>query len=200
MGAGFSLDLIRMEGKVEVQGMHYKGVPMDRLSADVVYAAKEIRATNVKVASGGGEGVGEIRYTLDPRFVYFHNVESTLPVREFSPVFGEKVRQTMEPYEFVDRPRVTLEGKIDLEEKFRTDMRATGKSAAGLHYVVAGKKLLFRDVDLEVKIQGKKTTVRTQEKKWASLLGGKVKVEVVVDGPVGKKSQQTRVDLQGVDL
>lgn len=206
MGAGFSQDLIRMEGKVEVQGMHYKGVPMDRLSADVVYAAKEIRATNVKVASGGGEGVGEIRYTLDPRFVYFHNVESTLPVREFSPVFGEKVRQTMEPYEFVDRPRVTLEGKIDLEEKFRTDMRATGKSAAGLHYEVAGKKLHFRDVDLEVKIEGNekkqtgKTTVKTQDKKRASLLGGQVKVEVTVDGPAGKKSQHTQVDLEGVDF
>ena len=200
MGAGFSADLIRMEGQMQVEGMKYKGVSMDRLSADLVYASREIRATKVRVMSGGGEGKGEITYTLEPRFVHFHQVESTLPVREFSTVFGEKVRQTMVPYEFVERPFVTLEGKIDLEEKFRTDMRATGKSAAGLYYVVAGKKLHFRDVDLEVKIQGKKTTVKNQDKKWASLLGGKVKVEVAVEGPVGKKSQQTRIELEGVDF
>ena len=106
----------------------------------------------------------------------------------------------MEPYEFVERPFVTLAGKIDLEETFQTDLRATGKSAAGLHYVVAGKKLHFRDVDLEVKIQGKKTTVETREKKWASLLGGKVKIKVEVEGPVGKKSQRTEIDLEGVDF
>ena len=200
MGAGFSPDLIRLEGKLLAEGMRYKGVPMDRLSADVVYATREIRATNVRVLSGEGEGKGEIRYTLDPRFVYFHQVESTLPVREFSPVFGEKVRETMQPYEFVDRPFVTLEGKIDLEEKFRTDMTATGKSAAGLHYEVAGKKLLFRDVNLEVKIQGKKTTVRTQDKKPGSLWGGRVEVDVTVEGPVGKKNQKTMVKLQEVDF
>lgn len=202
MGAGFSPDLVRMEGRMEIQGMRYKGVVMDQLSADLVYASREIRGTNVRVTSGGGEGKGEINYTFDPWFVFFHNVESTLPVKEFSPIFGEKIRRTMEPYEFVDRPFVTLEGRVDLDEKFRTDLRATGKSAAGLRYVVAGKKLHFRDVDLEVKIQGKKVTVKTQEKKWASLadLGGKVKVEVAVEGPVGKKSQQTRIDLEEVDF
>ena len=200
MGAGFSPDLIRLEGKVQARAMRYKGVPMDELDADVVYASREIRAPNVRVTSGGGEGKGEIRYTLDPRFVYFHNVESTLPVREFSPVFGEKVRETMQPYEFVDRPSVTLEGKIDLEEKFRTDMTATGKSAAGLYYVVAGKKLHFRDVNLEVKIQGKKTTVKTRGNQPASLWGGRIGVEVAVDGPKGKKTQNTRVELQDVDF
>lgn len=200
MGAGFSPDLIRLEGRLEAAGMKYKGVPMDILTADVVYAAREIRATNVRVTSGGGEGKGEIRYTLSPRFVYFHNVESTLPVREFSPVFGEKVRETMQPYEFVDRPLVTMEGKIDLEEKFRTDMTATGKSAAGLHYEFAGQKLRFRDVHLEVKIQGTKTTVRTQDQKPGSLWGGQVGVNVEVDGPPGKKTQNTRVDLKDVDF
>ena len=200
MGAGFSPDLIRLEGKLEAAGMKYKGVPMDQLSADLVYASREIRATNVRVTSGGGEGKGEIRYTLNPRFVSFHNVESTLPVREFSPVFGEKVRETMQPYEFVDRPFVTMEGKIDLEEKFRTDMRATGKTVAGLQYVVAGQKLHFRDVYLEVGIQGTKTTVKTQEKKPGSLWGGQVEVDVTVDGPKGKKSQNTRVKLQEVDF
>ena len=200
MGAGFSPDLIRLEGDLRVKGMRYKGVPMDELTADVVYASREIRATRVKVTSGGGEGKGELRYTLEPRFVYFHDVESTLPVREFSPVFGEKVRETMQPYEFVDRPFVTLEGKIDLEEKFRTDMTATGKSAAGLHYVVAGQKLHFRDVNLEVKIQGTRTTVKTQEKKPGTLWGGQVEVDVAVDGPKGKKTQNTRVKLKEVDF
>ena len=200
MGAGFSPDLIRLEGRLEAAGLKYKGVPMDQLTADVVYASREIRATNVRVTSGGGEGKGEVRYTLDPRFVYFHHVESTLPVREFSPVFGEKVRETMQPYEFVDRPFVTLEGKIDLEEKFRTDMTATGKSAAGLHYEVAGKKLLFRDVNLEVKIQGKKTTVKTRDKQPGSLWGGQVEVDVSVDGPKGKKTQKTQVKLKEVDF
>jgi len=199
-GAGFSPDLIRLEGRLEAAGLKYKGVAMDQLTADMVYAAREIRATNVRVTSGGGEGKGEIRYTLAPRFVYFHKAESTLPVREFSPVFGEKVRETMQPYEFVDRPFVTLEGKIDLEEKFRTDMTATGKSAAGLHYVVAGKKLHFRDVHLEVKIQGTKTTVKTQEKKPGSLWGGQVEVDVTVDGPKGKKTQNTQVKLKDVDF
>ena len=200
MGAGFSPDLIRLEGRAEIAGMKYKGVQMDRLEADVVYASREIRATDVKVTSGGGEGRGEIRYTLEPRFIHFHKVESTLPVREFSPVFGEKVRETMQPYEFVDRPFVTMEGKIDLEEKFRTEMTATGKSAAGLHYAVAGKKLHFRDVDLEVKIRGTQTTVKTQNQKPASLWDGQVEVDVKVDGPKGKKTQSTLVKLKDVDF
>ena len=200
LGAGFSPDLIRLEGDLKVAGMRYKGVAMDELAADVVYASREIQATNVRVTSGGGEGKGEVRYTLEPRFVHFHKVESTLPVREFSPVFGEKVRETMQPYEFVDRPFVTLEGKIDLEEKFRTDMTATGKSAAGLDYVVAGKKLRFREVNLEVKIQGARTTVKTLENKPGSLWGGQVEVEVAVDGPKGKKNQKTKVTLREVDF
>ncbi|MEY5063423.1 MAG: hypothetical protein RLZZ112_1387, partial [Verrucomicrobiota bacterium] len=212
MGAGFSPDLIRLEGRVEAAGMKYKGVPMDQLNADVVYASREIRATNVRVTSGGGEGKGEIRYTLNPRFVYFHHVVSTLPVREFSPVFGEKVRETMQPYEFIERPVVTLEGGIDLEEKFRTEMTATAKSSAGLYYVVAGKRLHFREVDLEVKIKGNekkqtsKTTVKTRESPAVLDLignlpsGGKVGVEVEVEGPVGKKNQHTIIRLEGVNF
>lgn len=200
MGAGFSPDLIRLEGRAEVAGMKYKGVWMDRLEADVVYASREIRAKNVRVTSGGGEGKGEIRYTLEPRFVHFHKVESTLPVREFSPVFGEKVRETMQPYEFIEPPFVTMEGKIDLEEKFRTEMTATGKSAAGLHYGVAGKRLHFRDVDLEVKIKGTQTTVKTRDQKPGSLWGGQVEVDVKVDGPKGNKTQRTVVKLKDVDF
>jgi hypothetical protein len=200
MGAGFSPDLIRLEGQVQIEGMKYKGVSMDRLSADVVYASREIRATNVRVISGEGEGKGSLTYTLNPRFIHFHNVESTLAVQEFTPVFGEKVRETMLPYEFADRPLVTLEGKIDLDETYHTQLRATGKSRAGLHYIVAGKKLHFRDMDVEVLIQEKKTTVRTQEKKPASLLDGEVRLEVVVEGPKGKKNQKTSVQLEDVDF
>ena len=200
MGAGFSPDLIRLEGQVQVEGMKYKGVSMDRLSADVVYASREIRATNVRVISGEGEGKGSLTYTLNPRFIYFHDVESTLAVREFTPVFGEKVRETMLPYEFADRPFVTLEGKIDLDETYHTQLRATGKSRAGLYYIVAGKKLHFRDMDVEVLIQEKKTTVRTQDKKPASLLDGQVRLEVVVEGPKGKKNQKTSVQLEDVNF
>ena len=199
MGAGFSPDLIRLEGKVQARAIRYKGVPMDELDADVVYASREIRAPNVRVASGGGEGKGEIRYTLDPRFVYFHNVESTLPVREFSPVFGKKVRETMEPYEFLDRPFVTLEGKIDLEEKFRTDMTATGVSRKGIRYSVAAKPLDFGETDLEVEIKGKKVTVSTR--KPARVLGGRVEeLKVVNQGEPGAKQQATYIRLKDLDF
>lgn len=214
LGAGLSLDLIRMEGTVQVQNMSYKNVAFDMLSADVVYASRrqdstnvrEIRAKNVQVSSGEGRGKGEITYTLHPRFVHFHNVESTLAVQEFCPVFGDKVRQALEPYKFVDRPLVTLEGKIDLGETFETDLKATGKSTAGLRYVVAGQELLFRDVDLEVKIQKQKTTVKTRESPAVldrigdQPSGGKVEIDVQVEGSTGKKNQHTRVQLEGVNF
>jgi len=199
MGAGFSPDLIRLEGKVEARGLRYKGVPMDELDADVIYASQEIRATNVRVTSGGGEGKGEIRYTLNPRFVSFHHVESTLPVREFSPVFGEKVCETMQPYEFVDRPFVTLEGKIDLEEKFRTDMTATGVSRKGIRYSVAAKPLDFSETDLQVEIKGKKVTVSTR--KPARVLEGRVEeLKVVHEGEPGAKQQTTYIRLKDLNF
>ena len=214
-GAGFSPDLIRLEGRLEAKEMSYKDVPFGLLTADLIYASRkenektvrEILATKVRVTSGGGEGQGEIRYTLNPRFVYFQQVESTLPVSEFSRVFGDKVEQTLKPYRFVDRPFVTLEGRIDLEDKFRTRMKATGKSSAGLKYIVAGKELLFQDVALEVRIEGNetdgnRTKVQTQGQKWASLadLGGKVQLEVEVEGAVGKKTQKTEIKLEGVNF
>jgi|GEM_PF-607500 len=200
LGAGISPDLIRLEGRMEAMGMKYKGVLMDTLNTEVVYASREVRAANLRVTSGGGEGKGDLRYTFEPKFVHFEKVESTLPVREFSPVFGEKVAKTLQPFKFVDRPFVTMAGRIDLEENFRTDMTATGKSAPGLKYEVAGRELHFRDVDLAVKIQGSQTTVETRDNKPASLWGGQVAVRVKVDGPKGNKTQNTEVWLTDVDF
>ena len=59
LGAGFSPDLIRLEGDLKVAGMRYKGVAMDELVADVVYASREIQATNVRVTSGGARAKGK---------------------------------------------------------------------------------------------------------------------------------------------
>lgn len=104
----------------------------------------------------------------------------------------------MEPYEFVDRPNVTLDGKVDLEAKGRSQLKATVKTKEGFHYEVAGKSLRFRNVDTTVDLEGRKVTVKTAPHAPGSVLGGKVKVEVVVNG--GTQTQSTKIDLLDLDF
>jgi hypothetical protein len=197
-GAGLSANLVRVDGKVEAGPFHYKGVEISSLTGDVAFANGELKVQHLQVNSGGGTGTGELTYILNPNAVAFEGVQSTLPVREFSPVFGEKFRRTMEPYDFIDRPFVTLSGKADLESKGRSQIKATVKTKEGLHYKVAGKSLRFQNVDVQVEVAGRKVTVKTTPHMQGSVMGGKVKVEVVVDG--GTKTQSTKIELMDVDF
>ena len=197
-GAGTTSDLIRLDGNVQAGPFRYKGVEISDLSGDLAFANGELKVTHLQVHSGGGAGTGELTYILQPNAVVFHGVLSTLPVREFSPVFGEKFRKTMEPYEFVDRPNVTLEGKADLEAKGRSHLKAIVRTKEGLKYAVAGKSLRFRNVDVLVEIEGRKVTVKTVPNTLASVMGGKVELEVVVNGAT--QTQATTIVLHDVDF
>ena len=197
-GAGLSPDLIRLDGKVEAGPFRYKGVEISDLTGDFAFATGELKVEHLQVHSGGGTGTGEVDYNLNPNSVAFHGVHSTLPIREFCPVFGEKFRKTMEPYEFVDRPAVTLDGKVDLEAKGGSQIKATVKTKEGLSYKVAGKSLRFQNVDVQVQVDGRKVTVKTAPHAPGNVMGGKVKVEVVVNG--GSKTQSTNIELLDVNF
>lgn len=197
-GAGLSEELIRLDGKVDAGPFRYKGVEISDLTGDYSFAKGELKVGHLQVHSGGGAGTGELTYILTPNAVSFQGVQSTLPVREFSPVFGEKFRKTMEPYEFVDRPFVTLNGKVDLESKGLSQLKATAKTKEGLHYKVAGKLILFQNVDVQVEVAGRKVTVKTAPHAPAHAVGGKVKVEVMVNGET--KVQSTKIELLDVDF
>ena len=197
-GAGLAADLIRLEGKAEAGAFRYKGVEISRLTGNFAFAAGELKVEDLHVDSGGGTGTGEVTYILEPNAVAFQGVVSTLPVREFSPVFGEKFRRTMEPYEFVDRPTVTLNGKVDLEGKGRSRLKATVTTKEGLHYRVAGKPVRFQNVDAGVEFEGRKVTVKTAPHAPGTAMGGKVKVEVVVNGET--KTQSTKIELVDVNF
>jgi len=197
-GAGLATDLIRLDGKVEAGPFRYKGVEISDLTSDISFANGELKAPHLLLHSEGGTGSGEVTYILNPNAVAFQGVQSTLPVREFSPIFGEKFRKTMEPYEFVDRPAVTLNGKVDLEAKGRSQIKATVKTKEGLHYKVAGKSLRFNNVDVQVEVAGRKVTVKTAPHAPGTVMGGKVKVEVVVNGAT--KTQTTKIELMNVDF
>jgi len=197
-GAGLAPDLIRLDGKAEAGSFRYKGVEISGLTGDFAFATGKLKVDHLQVHSGGGTGTGELTYILNPNMVDFQEVQSTLPVREFSPVFGEKFRKTMEPYDFVDRPVVTLNGTVDLEAKGRSQMKATVKTKEGLNYKVAGKSLRFHNVDVQVELDGRKVTVKTAPHAPGTVMGGKVKVDVVVNG--GTKTQTTHIELLDVDF
>jgi len=197
-GAGLSADLVRLDGKVDAGPFRYKGVEISDLTGDFVFATGELKVENLQVHSGGGTGTGVLTYILNPNAVCFEGVQSTLPVREFSPIFGDKFKKTMEPYDFMDRPNVTLNGKVDLEAKGRSQLKATVKTKEGLKYHVANKPLRFYNVDVEVEVAGRKVIVKTLPHAPGTVMGGKVKVEVTVNGET--KMQSTKIELMDVDF
>ena len=177
---------------MEGSGVKYKGVELDEIMANFVWGGNQVVVTDLQVSSGGGRGTGEFIYELSPESVLLKNIVATLPVQKVAPIFGEKFVTSMKPYIFVDRPTITLDGKIDLEEKGRSDMRATVVSKEGMDYGVAGRNLRFTDLNMTVEILGKKVMVKTIPKILASVLGGKVEVEVEVESS-GKGSETHQI-------
>jgi len=198
-GAGWRPELIRVEGKVEGQNLSYKGVKMDELTGKVVWSGGELAVKDLKVKSSGGEGTGDLVYGFQPEKVKFLGVRSTLPIREFSTVFGEKFRKTMLPYEFHGRPTVLLEGEADLEEKGRSNVKSTILAPEGMRYGVAGRPLEFTEMDMSVEVLGRKVIVQTQRERPARVLGGQVEVRVEVDGQEKRQITEIR-KIKGVDF
>ena len=198
-GAGLSMDLIRLAGRVEVKDLTYKTVEMEELAGNVVLAGGQLTVQDLRVKSSGGEGAGEFVYSFAPEKVRFLGMRSTLPIREFSTVFGVKFQRTMEPYQFHGRPTVTLEGEVDLEEQGGSNLEATVLAPAGMRYRVAGKDLDFTGMEMLVEVKGRKVIVSTQKGKPARVLGGQVEVQVEVDGAEKKQTTDIR-KIQGVDF
>jgi len=198
-GAGLNLDLIRAEGRVEVQNLSYKGVEMEELAGNVILAARQLTVKDLKVKSSGGEGSGDFIYGFRPEKVRFLGTRSTLPIREFSTIFGAKFHRTMEPYDFQGRPTVVLQGEVDLEGEGRSDMSAKVLAPEGMKYKVAGKVLDFTGMDMVVEVKGRKVFVRTEKGKPASVLGGRVEVQVEVDGAEKRQTTEIR-KIQGVSF
>lgn len=199
-GASLTENLWRVEGRLEGGGVKYKGVELDEIMANFVWGGNQVVVTDLEVSSGGGRGSGEFIYELSPESVLLKNIVATLPVQKVAPIFGEKFVTSMKPYIFVDRPTITLDGKVDLEEKGRSDMRATVVSKEGMDYGVAGRNLRFTDLNMTVEIVGKKVIVQTIPKMLASVLGGKVEVEVEVEsnGKGSETHQITRARMKRV--
>jgi len=198
-GAGLNLDLIRAEGRVEVQNLSYKGVEMEELAGNVILAARQLTVKDLKVKSSGGEGSGDFIYGFRPEKVKFLGTRSTLPIREFSTIFGAKFHRTMEPYDFQGRPTVVLQGEVDLEGEGRSNMSAKVLAPEGMKYKVAGKVLDFTGMDMVVEVKGRKVFVRTEKGKPASVLGGRVEVQVEVDGAEKRQTTEIR-KIQGVSF
>ena len=198
-GAGLNMDLIRAEGRVEVQNLSYKGVEMEELAGNVILAARQLTVKDLKVKSSGGEGSGDFIYGFRPEKVKFLGTRSTLPIREFSTIFGAKFHRTMEPYDFQGRPTVVLQGEVDLEGEGRSDMSAKVLAPEGMKYKVAGKVLDFTGMDMVVEVKGRKVFVRTEKGKPASVLGGRVEVQVEVDGAEKRQTTEIR-KIQGVSF
>ena len=198
-GAGLRMDLIRLAGRVEVQNLSYKKVEMEELAGNVVLVGGQLTVQDFRVKSSGGEGVGEFVYGFQPERVRFVGLRSTLPIREFSTVFGSKFQRTMEPYQFQGRPTVILQGEVDLEEQGGSNLEATVLAPDGMRYRVAGKDLDFTGMEMVVEVKGRKVIVRTQKGKPARVLGGQVEVAVEVDG--AEKKQTTDIQkIKGVDF
>jgi hypothetical protein len=199
-GASLTENLWRVEGRLAGGGVKYKGVELDEIMANFVWGGNQVVVTDLQVSSGGGRGGGEFIYELSPESVLLKNIVATLPVQKVAPIFGEKFVTNMRPYIFVDRPTITLNGKVDLEEKGRSDMRATVVSKEGMDYGVAGRNLRFTDLNMTVEIVGKKVLVKTIPKMLASVLGGKVEVEVEVEskGKGSETHQMTRARMKQV--
>jgi hypothetical protein len=198
-GAAIQMNLIRVEGRIEVQNLAYKGVEMEELAGNVLLAGGQLTVKELRVKAAGGEGTGEFIYGFEPEKVRFLGTRSTLPVQEFSKVFGAKFEKTMKPYLFRGRPTIVLEGEVDLEEKGGSNLRATLLAPEGMNYVVAGKELEFTEMDMVVEVVGRKVIVRTEKNRPAKVLGGKVEVRVEVDGK--EKKQTTDIQkISGVDF
>ena len=199
-GAGLTQNLLRVEGRLEAGAVQYKGVELDELTANFVYGGGQLGVNDLQVSCGGGRGSGDFIYEISPESVILKNIVSHLPVGEVAPIFGAKFCTTMRPYQFVGRPTITLNGKVDLEEKERSDMRGLVESKEGMDYEVAGRTLRFTDLDMTVEIVGKKVMVKTAPKKMVSVLEGRVEVEVEVEskGKNSKTHQMTRARIKRV--
>ena len=198
-GAAMKMNLIRVEGRIEVQNLAYKGVEMEELVGNVLLSGGQLTVRDLGVKAAGGEGTGEFIYGFEPEKVRFLGTRSTLPVQKFSKVFGAKFEKIMEPYLFQGRPTIVLDGEVDLEGKGGSNLRATLTAPEGMKYVVAGKELEFTDMDMLVEVVGRKVIVRTEKNRPAKVLGGKVEVRVEVDGK--EKKQTTDIQkISGVDF
>ena len=71
-GAGLNLDLIRAEGRVEVQNLSYKGVEMEELAGNVILAGGQLTVKELKVKSSGGEGSGDFDKDLPSLDLHHH--------------------------------------------------------------------------------------------------------------------------------
>lgn len=77
------MNLIRVEGRIEVQNLGYKGVEMEELVGNVLLSGGQLTVRDLRVKAAGGEGTGEFIYGFEPEKVRFWEHDLLFQFRNF---------------------------------------------------------------------------------------------------------------------
>lgn len=116
-GTALQTDAWTIKGKMAAEKFIYKNAAFDGATSDFTFANSTLNLPNLAVQRPEGTGTGTILYDFKNHAVELHNVVTQLNVAEVAPVMGVKFTGYTKPYHFTKPPRITVNGKVDLQSE-----------------------------------------------------------------------------------
>ena len=131
------------EGTVALQRTRFRGVWMNRATADVQLVPGAVTFNNLHVTRDEGSGTGAFTYDYARHEVRVDNVRTTLRPADVIYWIEPKLFRVVTPYKFRGTPNVVANGAVTFKGRRETRLEIGVDAPAGMDYVFLGKTLPF---------------------------------------------------------
>ena len=185
------------DGHVALQRTRFRGVWMNRATADVRLTNGSLAFENLHVTRDEGVGTGAFAYDFVKREVRVQNVRTTLKPADVIYWIVPKLFKVVTPYKFRAPPQLTANGVVTLKGRDETQLEIGVSAPAGMDYVFLGETLPFDEVTGRLLITDDRVQVVDLH---GALFGGKVTGAVDVSIAKNDDRYGAHIEVEGVDF
>lgn len=185
------------DGHVALQRTRFRGVWMNRATADVRLKDGSLGFENLHVARDEGVGTGSFAYDFVKHEVRVQNVRTSLKPADAIYWIEPKLFKVVTPYQFRTPPHLTANGVVTLKGRNDTQLEIGVTAPAGMDYVFLGETLPFEEVTGRLVVTDDRVQVLDLS---GALFGGKVRGAIDVSIAKNDERYGAQIEVEGVDF
>ena len=194
------LDGLRAEGQVTLGHTRYRGVGINRLHGDFVYASGTATARRVTMERDeGGVTADAVAYDFPRHELHLDNVRSTVDTGQVGVWLDPDVYHTIQPFHFHRPPTAVLNGNVQFNGGRNSHLVTDVTAPTGMDYVFLKKTLPFQSVAGQVVFTEERLLLNDVR---AGIFDGEVQggLNLTLAHTAARMTYNANVDLKNVDF
>ncbi len=185
------------EGTVALQRTRFRGVWMNRATADVRLEPGAVIFNDLQVTRDEGSGTGAFTYDFARHEVRVDDVKTTLRPADAIYWIEPKLFKVVTPYKFRSTPQLTAHGVVTFKGRRETRLEIGVDAPDGMDYVFLGKNLPFDRVGGRLLITDDRVQLTPVD---GTLFGGTVRGTADISVAKEDPRYHASVSVEGVDF